>query len=154
MKSPSLDKLEVMRRQRTQSGRLTEAEVGRIKWHLGHGSGPRTHTVRELAKLYQMSFAAIKAIDKEESWGWVEAQPPNTLAVDNAAIDKAAAESYERYKALMGITDEPVEPPAMPQIHEKEDEEQGLIGLAKLTQMAEELGLSPQLDSELEEFLK
>lgn len=166
MKSPSLDKLEVMRRQRTQSGRLTEAEVGRIKWLLGHGSGPRTHTVRELAKVYQMSFAAIKAIDREESWGWVQAQAPEVQVTDDAGMSAAAARSLERFKALMGMTDEWAGPPPMPQIYEKEVvpqydgqrpvvEDHGVIspGLMRLEEELNKGKPSEELSEELDKFI-
>lgn len=78
-----LGKGEVHRRQRTQSGILTEAEVARIKWFLLQGESKR-----QLAEIYGMSLWAIRAISRGETWTWVE---PDQGPGGNGAVAEAQA---------------------------------------------------------------
>lgn len=64
-----LDAREVRRRQRTQSGVLSEYEVARIKWGLENG-----HTPRSLAEVFDVSLWTIRAIRRGDTWGWVKPQ--------------------------------------------------------------------------------
>jgi len=62
-----LSKPEVQRRQRTRSGILTPEEVARIKWLLLNG-----YSVRQVKDMYNMSLWAIRAIDRGDTWDWVQ----------------------------------------------------------------------------------
>lgn len=103
-----VDRKGVRQRQRVKSGILTPAEVARIKWCLKNG-----YTARMLKDLYDMSLWAIRAIERGDTWGWVEPDsgpegaqgagagealglPPVTNMLSNAAAD-----SQERMRRLM-----------------------------------------------------
>ena len=104
-----LDMREVRRRQRTQSGILSEVEVARIKWGLENG-----HTPRQLAEMYDMSLWSIRAIRRGDTWGWVKPQANLEQVVmmkleeatpeEKAAAEESAARVFARINAeLQGL---------------------------------------------------
>ena len=94
-------KREVHHRQRTKSGLLSEAEVRRIKWMLLNGFGRK-----EIAQIYGMSKWAIAAIDKGDTWNWVEADEGprgDEPLVPNAAdpLDRLGPEMQRKAEASL-----------------------------------------------------
>lgn len=62
-----LSKLEVQRRQRTQSGLLNEELVAHIKWRIGQGQDKRL-----MAQDYGVALGTIRAIARGDTWAWVD----------------------------------------------------------------------------------
>jgi hypothetical protein len=98
---------EVLWRQRTQTGRLTPMEVGRIKWHLADGK----LSPRELASIYNVSLWTIRAIRRGDIWTWVEPNGPDDEVSEQLAAqglsppairDDRAAEVLKRLAETAG----------------------------------------------------
>jgi hypothetical protein len=83
---------EVLWRQRTQTGRLTPMEVGRIKWHLAGGK----LSPRELASIYNVSLWTIRAIRRGDIWTWVEPNGPDDEVSQNTEMTDEMKRSFEK----------------------------------------------------------
>jgi hypothetical protein len=99
---------EVLWRQRTQTGRLTPMEVGRIKWHLADGK----LSPRELASIYNVSLWTIRAIRRGDIWAWVEPNGPDDEVSQNTEMTDEMKRSFEKL-VEQGLA-QPL-PPANPQ---------------------------------------
>lgn len=90
-----MSKVEVLHKQRTVSGRLSEAQVARIKWRTAQGE-PK----RDLAREYGVSLWTIRAIARGDTWDWVA--PDDGAGMKEAGqLDTIAAQASEARLARM-----------------------------------------------------
>ena len=102
MTEPKLTKAEVLYRQRTKTGILTQAEVAKIKFLLLQGA-PK----RQLKDAYGVSLWTIRAIARGDTWHWVEPDGSDLLGdfdltpTISAVEAKEATESRRRMEELL-----------------------------------------------------